>query len=334
MVTLGGLMKKIFLSKWLLVFVLSLIFSLPVLAKDTPDLFLNGALKNVDIVLKDSNTLVPLRFCSEELQASVNWNKSTQQMTIEKDSNTIVFKIGSLNYTHNAENKSLIVAPTLINGVTYIPFRPLVEALKGIVLYNNEYKFINIYDVNSTAYKVYKSLNSKNLIEQRFALLEAPSKSFYGSYGGSRGNTYIFPVGETSNYFFRYFTSEEICGMDYFEVHDGVAVQKWGRTQTGTTPTALAQSPLLNYLGTGSNIIENGSFPNLNEDSFVCFYNSTFEASKANISSMYSIGNTVSFINKQGSYSPDLNTPNKLIFSPFNSLYYLVDFDENNTYDK
>nr|WP_307989943.1 copper amine oxidase N-terminal domain-containing protein [uncultured Niameybacter sp.] len=281
------------------------------------------------MVLKDSNTLVPLRFCSEELKAVVNWDKSTQQITIEKDSNTLVFKLGSLNYTHNAENKSLLVAPTLINGITYVPFRPLVKALNGVVLYNNQYKFINIYDVNSNAYKVYKSLNSKNLIEQRFALLEAPSKSFDGSYGGSRANTYIFPLGETSNYFFRYFSDEGyFYGMDYFEVHDGVAVQKWGRTQAGSTPTSLAQSPLLNYLGTGSNIKENGSFPNLNEDSFVRFYNSTFEASKDNISSMYSIGNTVSFLNEQGCYAPDLNTPNKLIFSPFNSLYYLVDFNE------
>ena len=44
---------------------------------------------------------------------------------------------------------------------------------------------------------------------------------------------------------------------------------------------------------------------------------------------MYTIGNTVSIINKNGFSTPDLNTPNKLVFSPFGSLFYLAEFDEN-----
>lgn len=113
-------------------------------AKGTPELFLNVELQNIEIVLENSNTLIPVRFCSEELDAIVNWNKSTQEAMITKGSDTILFKIGLLDYSHNTETKKLLVAPKLINGVTYLPFRPLVEALKGIVIYNNEYKLINI----------------------------------------------------------------------------------------------------------------------------------------------------------------------------------------------
>lgn len=299
-----------------------------VFAMDTPDLFLNGELKDVQVILKNATTLVPLRFCSEELQATVNWNEATKEIGIIKENEQVQFTIGSNTYTYNGESKELLAEPELIDGTTYIPFRPLVEALNGVVLYNNENKLINIYDRKSDAYRMYKALKSNNLIEQRFALLEAPRKSFVGSYGGSRADTYIFPLGEGSDYFFRYYADDEIYGMDYFKLHDGIAVQEWSRTQVGSNPLLIAQSSLLNHIGEGTDIKEIGSFPNLQETDFVGFRNITFEVSKANIENMYAIGNTVCIINENGWFSPDLNTPNKLVFSPFGSLFYLAEFDE------
>lgn len=60
-----------------------------------------------------------------------------------------------------------------------------------------------------------------------------------------------------------------------------------------------------------------------------CTEHNFFETSKESIESMYTIGNTVSIINTNGLSNPDLNTPNKLVFSPFGSLFYLAEFDEN-----
>lgn len=320
-------MRKKFIRK--ICFIFAVLLSINVFAKETPDLFLNGELKDVQIILKGSNTLIPLRFCSEELLATVDWDKKTQEISITKGNDKVLFTVGSLEYKHNEKVKELLVAPELINGITYVPFRPLVEALNGVVLYNNENKFINIYDTSSEAYKVYKALNSKDLIEQRFAILESPRKNFEGSYGGNRSDTYIFPLGKSSDYFFRYYIDDTIYGMDYFKIHDGVAVEEWSRTQDDSKQIPLKQSVLLNYLGEGSNIKERGVFPDPKETNFVGFRNITFEASKENIESMYTIGNTVSIINKNGFSNPDLNTPNKLVFSPFGSLFYLAEFDEN-----
>lgn len=116
--------------------------------------------------------------------------------------------------------------------------------------------------------------------------------------------------------------------MDYFEVHDGVAVQKWSQTQSGSTPTPSTQSPILNYLGSGTEVKKVGVFPSITETSFVGFYNTTFEQSEGTIASTATIGNTVSMINEKGFSTPNSNVPNKLIFSPFGSLYYLIEFEE------
>lgn len=314
-----------------LILVLSMILMFPThsFAKTSPDLFINGNSKSVQTILKDSSTLVPLRFCSEELQASVNWNKNTQEIIVSKGPNTILFEIGQKTYYVNGEKESLLAPLELINGVTYLPFRPIVEALDGIVLYNNEHKFINIYDSNSEAYKVYLSLNSNDIIERRFAMLESPKLNFQASYGGSHGNEYIFPRGKVSNYFFRKFSDEgTLYGIDYFEIHDGVAIQKWSQTQNSSTPITSGKSPILNYIGDGKNTTEVGIFPSLIDTSFIGFYNNLNESSKDLITQSTTIENTVIFIDKQGFSRPNITTDNHIVFSPFGSMYYLVVFEE------
>lgn len=269
-------MKKIVSSKCLLVFILSFVFALPVLSKDTPDLFLNGALKNVDIVLKESSTLVPLRFCSEELNAVVNWDKSTQQITIEKDSNAIVFKLESLNYTHNTQDKKLLVAPTLINGVTYVPFRPLVEALNGVVLYNSEHKFINIYNPDTKAYKVYTTLNSQNVIDHRFAMLESPRISNLPDINAT-SHYYIFPLEHpNANYFLEYrgsWGAEPLVSLKYYSVVDGIAVNTWGRQVKQNESFQVNSHPLFKLIGDAhsKNKIEFGVWPNPSDLNYLMF---------------------------------------------------------------
>nr|WP_307989726.1 copper amine oxidase N-terminal domain-containing protein [uncultured Niameybacter sp.] len=273
-------MKKIFLSKWLLVFILSSICALPIFAKETPDLFLDGVSKNVDIILKDSNTLVPLRFCSEELKAVVNWDKSTQQITIEKGSTTLVFKLDSMNYIHNTENKNLLIAPTLINGVTYIPFRPLVEALNGVVVYNNEHKFINIYNPDSKAYKVYKTLNSQNVIEHRFAMLESPRIANIPDIDAT-SHYYIFPLeNPNANYFLEYqgsWEDEPLVSLKYYSIVDGIAVNTWGRQVNQNESFSVNVHPLFKLIGDApfKDKIEFGVWPNPSDLNYLMFYQDT-----------------------------------------------------------
>ena len=324
-------MQKNTLSKLLLIFSVSLICSFTTFAQNAPTLFLNGELKNVDVILKNSATLIPLRFCSEQLNANVKWDQTTQEIMITKGSDTLLFKVGSLDYSHNNESKKLLFSPELVNGVTYVPFRPLVDSLNGVVLYNHDYKFINIYDTHSEAYKVYLSFNSNDLTEKRFAMLESPKLNFQEgySYGGNHGDEYIFPRGKASNYFFRQFSDEgTFSGIAYFEIHDGVAIEKWRRTQSGSSPVTSNKSPILNYFGDGSDIVEVGEFPPLIDTSFVSFYNNTNESSKDIITQISTMQNTISFIDSQGFYRPNVDVPNSIVFSPFGSMYYLMVFEE------
>ena len=315
-------MKKIVLPKYLLVFLASFIFALPVFAKDTPDLFLNGVLKNVDIVIKESSTLVPLRFCSEELNAVVDWDKSTQQISIQKDDTTIVFKLESLSYTHNTQNKELLVAPTLINGVTYIPFRPLVEALNGVVLYNVEHKFINIYDPKSKAYEVYTTINSQNIIDHRFAMLESPRISNIPNINATI-HEYIFPLeNPNANYFLEYqgsWEGEPVVSLKYYLVVDGVAVNTWGRYVKQYESFHVNPHPLFKLIGDAhsKDKIEYGVWPNPSDLNYLLFCQSAESPGVAYLNNVWT-----------DSFGLDKSLTGNVKTSPFfNKNLFLFDVD-------
>lgn len=271
-------MRKKFIRK--ICFIFAVLISIKVFAKGTPDLFLNGELKDIQIILKDSNTLIPLRFCSEELLASVGWDKKTQEISITKGDDKVLFTVGSLEYKHNEEVKELLVAPELINGITYVPFRPLVEALNGVVLYNNENKFINIYDANSEAYKVHRALNSSNIVEKRFAMLEVPRIYNIPSIKATM-HGYIFPL-ETPNadYFLEYqgtWEGEPIVSLRYYSIIDGVAVNTWGRQVKQNCSFNVDAHPLFKLIGDAKpeDKIEFGSWPNPVDLNYVMFLQQT-----------------------------------------------------------
>ncbi len=226
--------------------------AIPILAQDTPHLFLNGELKDVKVIIKNSSTLVPLRFSSEELNADVKWDKLTQEITITKGSDTILFQLGSITYSHNGIIKELLIAPELIAGVTYVPFRSLVEALNGVVFYNNDHKFINIYDVNSKAYDVYNSLNSTDVTTKRFALLESPRLS-RNTLVNPDVKYYIFPLeSPSSDYFFEYqgdWKTNAIISLNRYSLVDGIAVNVWGRQINQETSFPDATHLLLKLIG-------------------------------------------------------------------------------------
>lgn len=87
--------------------------------------------------VSNGTTLVPLRIATENLGASVVWNKTTQEATIKTSAYTVVFKIGSTSYTVNGSKKSLPTAPKLVNGSTMVPIRALAEAIGAKVNYSS-----------------------------------------------------------------------------------------------------------------------------------------------------------------------------------------------------
>lgn len=97
---------------------------------EIPKVILDGTTLNLDVppTIGNGRILVPLRAIFEAMGASVSWNDATQTAIAKKESTTVVVVIGGNTASINGINKSLDVAPTVINGRTFAPLRFVAEA--------------------------------------------------------------------------------------------------------------------------------------------------------------------------------------------------------------
>ena len=81
--------------------------------------------------------MLPIRFVSENMGAEVLWNAADRSVTINKDGNSVVFKIDNNQYLVNGKQMSLEQAPILYNSKTLLPIRALSEGLGYQVDWND-----------------------------------------------------------------------------------------------------------------------------------------------------------------------------------------------------
>ncbi|MBN2558523.1 MAG: copper amine oxidase N-terminal domain-containing protein, partial [Clostridia bacterium] len=81
-------------------------------------------------VIQNDRTLVPIRFVTEELGATVTWDGENRTVLVEKDSMSIFLRIGSyiVDYNHGEKYMLSDVAPMIINDRTYVPLRLISNA--------------------------------------------------------------------------------------------------------------------------------------------------------------------------------------------------------------
>ena len=79
-------------------------------------------------VLENNSVLVPLRGIFESLQAEVNWNDKTQQITVIKEDKTISLQIGSTEAKINDKKINISTAQKLKNDSTLVPLRFICES--------------------------------------------------------------------------------------------------------------------------------------------------------------------------------------------------------------
>lgn len=99
---------------------------------------------NTAPVMKNNTTLVGFRPILEALGATVKWDEATKSVTAEKDGTSIVLQIGSSKAYVNDEEKTLLIAPEIIDGSTMIPVRFVSEQLNMDVTWNGETQSIAI----------------------------------------------------------------------------------------------------------------------------------------------------------------------------------------------
>jgi hypothetical protein len=80
--------------------------------------------------------MVPLRFVSEILGATVDWNAGMQIVTITFGKRVIQLQIGSLMALVGTEVVSLAAAPMLSQGRTLVPLRFVSESLGATVTWD------------------------------------------------------------------------------------------------------------------------------------------------------------------------------------------------------
>ena len=116
----------------------------------SPYITIKGISKKIDAqgnkpIIKDGRTLLPIRTLIESLGGEVQWNEKEQKVTIELNGHSVVFWIGKTTAFVDGYKTTLDVAPEIINGRTYLPFRFISENVGASVNWDETTKTIIIY---------------------------------------------------------------------------------------------------------------------------------------------------------------------------------------------
>ena len=93
--------------------------------------YINGEAKTLDAapVIRDSRTMLPVRFVAEAFGATVEWDGATSTATIKTDDVEIKITIGSKTALVNGEEVKLDAPAFIESSRTYMPVRFVAENL-------------------------------------------------------------------------------------------------------------------------------------------------------------------------------------------------------------
>ena len=92
----------------------------------------------------EGRTMIPIRHIARWLGAEVEWRKETKAITCRIKSNEIKMFIGKITAIINGRPVEMKVAPTDINGQTFIPLRFFVESFQATTSWDSETRSITI----------------------------------------------------------------------------------------------------------------------------------------------------------------------------------------------
>ena len=119
-----------------------------VLQIDSQQMTINNSVRNIDVApfinSITGRTLVPVRFVTEALNASVFWLPETSQVRIVDGSKEILLTIDSTKVISKGEEKSLDAPAVIINSRTFVPLRFVSEELGAKVEWDGATRRITI----------------------------------------------------------------------------------------------------------------------------------------------------------------------------------------------
>jgi N-acetylmuramoyl-L-alanine amidase len=99
---------------------------------------------DVDPVIEDGRTLVPMRGIFEAIGADLSWDSETQTVVSVMGTTTVILQVGSTTSTVNGEAVTLDVPARIINDRTMAPLRFVGEAFGCVVEWDGATRTINI----------------------------------------------------------------------------------------------------------------------------------------------------------------------------------------------
>ena len=82
---------------------------------------------------ENGRTLIPVRFVTEDLGATVEWNAQDREVYITKESTRIMIRIDERNIVVNGKIKTMDTKAIIKEDRTYVPIRYVAEELGATV---------------------------------------------------------------------------------------------------------------------------------------------------------------------------------------------------------
>ena len=125
-----------------------------ILTINQPVMLVNGTPKNIDAegtapIIADSRTLLPVRAVVEAMDGTVEWDGTSQTVTLTRNSDTVQLTIGSDTALLNNQVQTLDTVPVVINDRTMLPIRFIAESFHFQVEWNEENRQVIITDTKS-----------------------------------------------------------------------------------------------------------------------------------------------------------------------------------------
>ena len=99
---------------------------------------LNGETKTMDVapIIRNSRTMLPVRYVAEALGASIDWDGATSTATLKTADTEIKITVGAATATVNGQSVTLDSPAFIENSRTYMPVRFVAETLGGTVAWD------------------------------------------------------------------------------------------------------------------------------------------------------------------------------------------------------
>lgn len=132
------------MKKFLSVMAVALVMTANVFASGGVNVTVNGIPVDMEGVIIDGRTMVPVRGVFEKLGYTIEWDNETKTATLTKGENQVVMTNGNTYFTLNGTQIKPDVPQQIIEGRFMLPLRAVGESLNAKVSWDAETKTASI----------------------------------------------------------------------------------------------------------------------------------------------------------------------------------------------